>query len=1241
MVKISRIENSLLSINDAAFQELCNKFLKYKYDYKSIIQTGSVIGKEKTRKGTPDTIFIDKDNNFVFVEYTTQKRVGKSKSFEKKIQDDILKCFDTSKTKINNSKISKIIICHLEKLKLNEVVHFTSLCTDHNPNCIFEQYGIDDLSIELESYPSLLSTYLDISIDSGQLMNLKEYIQFYEKPELRLSTPIGNIFYGRENELMDGMNKLKECSLLLITGSSGVGKTRFSIELCERFKDENRSYTIVCLANNGNNVYNDLQTHFVTIGDYIIIVDDANRAMANFKFILYLLSQQRRGKIKIVVTVRDYAIDLIQNASSEYIYETINLSKVTDEEISTILKSESFNIQNEDYLEKIKRISNGNLRIAIMSAMLAIKEKNLSSLNNISQLYEQYFSEIYLKITEEHEETILKVLGIISFFRVLSKERTEVNARIFSVFNISEDVFWSQCQNLNKKEVVDLYENEVVKISDQILSTYIFYKVFFDLKRLDFSLLIKNFIEFDSNFYDSLNPLLSAYDYINIKGKLADIIESDKELITENKELNQAIKIINIFWFCIEKKTLSFFNKYILNLPNPEVIEFTADYDHNRIVRNVEVDALSILTKFRRLENENSNIALELMFLFVEKVPNQSERLSYFIKENWLIIRNDFYNDFRCQHVLIDFIIKKVKMDLSPLYKVFFYKIASYLLELRFEEHNSSGKNFTFYTIQLQLNDSIKKLRSNIWEFAWSLYEEDPYMFYKLIFDLKYEHYEGSRKLWSFDSKLVIPMLQSLNYNDFNACEALEQYLKYLDWAKVKYDKTIKTKATNSLYLLKKNLTNKDRIRTSAISNRKTAQYKRLSILCSNYTYKDYLQFFKDVGSIYSIQLQTVDLSFSLTAVFEDLAIKDKILFIRVLKYFLNNHKLQVWSLGILNAFFNSKPNNCDDLFNCLQEIKSNRKDNWLSEFHLTILKEFVTSEKQHYLQSFYDMLLQSDISIYRISNIVEKYSVFESEKTIYSKILDIITINSKIRVDELFIINALDLTKDFSKCELIYLRNKLKDRMFDYKHSIFEILLRNDSTFIIRYLNNIPKGIDSENNYSSDRISFIWDMDNHEDIVMLVIDFFNSEKSWYRTKDLLYALFIGINENQRANALTFIENVIRKEYSNSKYMKTIFNIITHSFALKKIDFLKLFLSYNHDFESFKKIDLFPGSMTTSGSWIPVFQKRIEDWEQIQIALQTLKLGVKLLSHLEYIEDEIEGCKRRIKYESKREFMEN
>ena len=74
MSKIIEIEYALKRINGDNFQEFCNHYLFYKLNPNSIDPIGSVIGKEKSRKGMPDSYFTTKDGELIFAEYT---RTGK------------------------------------------------------------------------------------------------------------------------------------------------------------------------------------------------------------------------------------------------------------------------------------------------------------------------------------------------------------------------------------------------------------------------------------------------------------------------------------------------------------------------------------------------------------------------------------------------------------------------------------------------------------------------------------------------------------------------------------------------------------------------------------------------------------------------------------------------------------------------------------------------------------------------------------------------------------------------------------------------------------------------------------------------------------------------------------------------------------------------------------------------------------------------------------------------------------
>ena len=67
MTRLQAIENALLSINQAAFQELCDSFLLLRNNnYSSFSRTGSQDGKQKTIKGTPDTfLLLPTDDSFL------------------------------------------------------------------------------------------------------------------------------------------------------------------------------------------------------------------------------------------------------------------------------------------------------------------------------------------------------------------------------------------------------------------------------------------------------------------------------------------------------------------------------------------------------------------------------------------------------------------------------------------------------------------------------------------------------------------------------------------------------------------------------------------------------------------------------------------------------------------------------------------------------------------------------------------------------------------------------------------------------------------------------------------------------------------------------------------------------------------------------------------------------------------------------------------------------------------------
>ncbi len=103
MSKLNEIQQALTEIEGGRFQKVGDVYLLKSKGYKLFETRGSTLGKDKTRAGTPDTIFQDTNGQFVFVQYTTE-----SNRLYAKLIDDLAYCQDEAKTGIDNKSVAGI-----------------------------------------------------------------------------------------------------------------------------------------------------------------------------------------------------------------------------------------------------------------------------------------------------------------------------------------------------------------------------------------------------------------------------------------------------------------------------------------------------------------------------------------------------------------------------------------------------------------------------------------------------------------------------------------------------------------------------------------------------------------------------------------------------------------------------------------------------------------------------------------------------------------------------------------------------------------------------------------------------------------------------------------------------------------------------------------------------------------------------------------------------------------------------
>lgn len=161
---LTDIEQKMLQLEAGMFQKMCNEIL-CKMNYKPYNYKGSQSGTYKTVLGTPDAIFQDANNMYVYVEYTVQQT-----DLSNKIQEDVKKCLKNIKEENLENKFSKIIYMHNCKNippSINEEIK--KICE----NVEFEIYGMDFIANLIKNkFPEIAKDYLDLQDNNIQMVTM-------------------------------------------------------------------------------------------------------------------------------------------------------------------------------------------------------------------------------------------------------------------------------------------------------------------------------------------------------------------------------------------------------------------------------------------------------------------------------------------------------------------------------------------------------------------------------------------------------------------------------------------------------------------------------------------------------------------------------------------------------------------------------------------------------------------------------------------------------------------------------------------------------------------------------------------------------------------------------------------------------------------------------------------------------------------------------------------------------------
>lgn len=1213
MILNSEIKNAINSkLDQGKFQSMCNQIL-YEMGYKNYSPLGTSDYSDNTVLGTPDTFYI-KDDICTFVEFTIQKQ----KLF-KKINDDTDKCIEnfSKVSKIKNKKI--IIFYSSSRLKPEQVITLENKCKANNIS--LEIYNIENIAnMLINDYPIVAYKYLDIAVDTLQVLNPVEYLDEYNSK--KSSVKINERLLFRDKEKNEILDKIKKNDIVLVSGKSGCGKTHLILDIIINKYDYLNEYEILCISNKNQSLFGDLKIRLRKGRKYLLFLDDINN-ISDFNQIFYFLTLNNY-ELKIVASVREYAkrnvIDRIDKFEEEtrntFDLDFVTIKKLEEKELIEVIKSNTV-IKNPKLINNIIHVSQGNTRIMMMAANVVINGDE--DTNTIKDIYNKYY-DFSVKELLQQSSTIMKTLAIISIINAIDLSNSG-HLKLLDLYNIKIDDFKNDLLILHNNEIVDIVDEDLARVSEQCIANYSVYLSIIENKDIEMQDLIALFFEVSlSKVIDTISMLISVFgdesilDIVkNSVKKLWDCI--DKYSISKDVYLEK-------FGLIIPNETLNYCREYVTNL-NFNYHEFK--YSTIVVDKNKQYTDNKLFTLLRGFKNtDNFDDSISIIIDYINKDSTVLPDAYKFFAFSCGFDSNILDDNYNIQKKVIEKLISEYSTSKSKniLYLIL-HLIKEYMKISGDFSYPDKKRNIVIQYFMLHETENLRTFRNMMFDFLLDISLKEDYK--NDICDVLFElyksgstHKEFGRFVIENDRKKIVQILSLFKPTSFKLCvlmDELNSFYKSFNVEKISFDRNDKCfkfyknllKNVDRDIYDNKTLENMKKIVDDYSCGDLDTIFNYFSIIANEDFIKDrwstdrgiccLIYAFLDKKVEYTSKILGNILKSNISDVFSPQCIIDKC--IRNIGYYETKHI-------ILN---NYSENNFYYMMYCYLLIPNN----YITKKEITKFKRFLLTKVNPKRQIMVDVNLLAKYKTID-NNIFPHY--FEIINNIYFDNLSMVSsLTSRIFLgnneDKSFSLNE-NFKNNYNvlfKTYMLLLRNRDN---YDYNSKIFKMFLKIDfnkySRVFIKELNN-----NKIKNLDYNPLSSLWEYDYNlvDKLLNYVFKRYFLRPFWFInfmsifTKSMKAKRYILSHDMKKTLKYVFpnskkfymkeekiLINLIKKYHNNQKAIILLFDIISNRSVECRLECIDTFVSLNSNINIFKKISLEPNSWSWSGSEVPMLEER-------------------------------------------------